>query len=134
MYENNNLDELARKVEQQALNETGNALQAPAQKPETEVEESLVIKFNKPYLFEGRTYDGIDLSGMEEMTAADMIAVSKLVSRSSGVDVIPEVSLEYACHFAARAANQPVEFFLYLPPREVMKVKNRVMGFLFGSD
>lgn len=98
-------------------------------------ERSMVIKFKKPYRFEGKEYTELDLSGMDDLTGADMIAVNKIMQRSSGgIDVMPEVSVEYAFYFAARAAKLPVEFFTNLPPRESMKVKNRVMGFLFGSD
>lgn len=101
-----------------------------------EIEErSMVIKFKKPYHFEGKEYTELDLSGMDDLTGADMIAVNKLMQRNSaGIDVMPEVSVEYAFYFAARAAKLPVEFFTNLPPKESMKVKNRVMGFLFGSD
>lgn len=100
---------------------------------ETE-EEGLLIKFSKPFRFEGKDYTEVDLSGLETMSANDMIAVNKLMSRTSGVDVMPEVSLEYAINLAARAAKQPIEFFTSLPMKEAIKVKNRVMGFLFGSD
>lgn len=98
-------------------------------------EESMVIKFKKPYYFEGKEYAELDLSGMEDLQASDMIAVNKYMQRTSaGIDVMPEVSLEYACVLASKAAKLPIEFFTSLPPREAMKVKNRVMGFLFGSD
>lgn len=98
-------------------------------------EVSMVIKFKKPYRFEGKEYTEIDLSGLDDLQASDMIAVNKYMQRSSsGVDVMPEVSLEYACVLASKAAKLPIEFFTSLPPREAMKVKNRVMGFLFGSD
>lgn len=96
---------------------------------------NMVIKFKKPYHFEGKEYTEVDLSGMDDLTGADMIAVNKIMSRgSAGIDVMPEVSVEYAFYLAARAAKLPVEFFMNLSPRESMKVKNRVMGFLFGSD
>lgn len=98
-------------------------------------ETSMLIKFKKPYYFEGKEYTELDLSCMEDLTGADMIAVNKIMQRTSaGIDVMPEVSVEYAFYFAARAAKLPVEFFTSLPPRESMKVKNRVMGFLFGSE
>lgn len=105
----------------------------------TEVEEneetSMVIKFKKPYHFEGKEYTEIDLSGLDDLQASDMIAVNKYMQRTtSGIDVMPEVSLEYACVLASKAAKLPIEFFTSLPPREAMKVKNRVMGFLFGSE
>lgn len=104
--------------------------------PEVVDDINMIIKFKKPYRFEGKEYTELDLSGMEDMTGADMIAVNKIMQRTSSamIDVMPEVSLEYAFYFAARAAKLPVEFFQNLPTKESMKVKNRVMGFLFGSD
>lgn len=100
-----------------------------------EDEDSLVIKFKKPYKFEGTEYTEIDLSGLDDLSASDMIAVNKYMNRTNpGIDVMPEVSLEYALNLAAKACKQPVEFFLNLPPREAIKVKNRIMAFLFGSE
>lgn len=98
-------------------------------------EESLLIKFRKPYLFEGKEYTELDLSCLEDLRAADMIALEKQYDRNApGINVMPEVKVEYAVMMAARAAKLPVEFFTGLLPKDAMKVKNRVMGFLFGSD
>lgn len=98
-------------------------------------EESLVIKMRKPYLFEKKEYTEIDLTGLEDLTAADMIALENQYDRKNpGINVMPEVKVGYAIMMAARAAKLPVEFFYELPPKEATKVKNRVMGFLFGSD
>ena len=44
-------------------------------------EESLVIKFKKPYIFEGKSYTEIDLSGMDDLTGADMIAGNKIMKK-----------------------------------------------------
>lgn len=93
-----------------------------------------VIKLAKPYEFERKVYTEIDLTGMEELTGTDMITINKVMQRTAGdVGIMPEVSIEYACYFAARAAKLPVEFFFQLPPNILLKVKNRVIGFLFGS-
>ena len=98
-------------------------------------EKSMVIVLKKPYVFERVEYKEIDLSGMEDLQASDMIAVNKLMKRTSaGFDVMPEVSLEYACNIAAKATKKHIEYFLQLPPREAMRVKNKVLGFLFGSE
>lgn len=102
---------------------------------ESEDEESLVIKLKKPYVFEGREYTEIDLSGLESLSATDMIATNKYMDRTStGIQVMPEVSLEYACVLASKATKQPIEFFTNLPPKVAIKVKNRVMVFLFGAE
>lgn len=99
-------------------------------------EESMIVVFKRPYVFEHVEYKEIDLSCLEDMKASDMIEVNRIMKRTAagGVDVMPEVSLEYACNIAAKAARKPIEFFLQLPPREAMRVKNKVMGFLFGSE
>lgn len=99
-------------------------------------DDDLVVRFNRPYSFEGKDYDEIDLSGLESLTANDMIAVSRLsgVKAPGTFDPMPEVSINYLLAVAARAAKQPVEFFNGLPLKEALKVKNMVMGFMFGSD
>lgn len=121
---------------EQAVEEVSTAQAVTDAVEDDEDEDSLVIKLKKPYLFEGKEYSEIDLSGLEDLSAQDMIAVNKIMSRSSGatMDIMPEVSLEYACVLASRAAKQPIEFFTGLPPKAAIKVKNRVMGFLFGAE
>ena len=96
---------------------------------------SLIITLNKPYTFERETYTELNREGLNDLTANDMIAVDKRLKRGAvGIDVMPEVSLEYAINIAARASKLPIEFFEGLPPKEAIKVKNRVMGFFFGSE
>ena len=107
-------------------NSTENTAALGAAEQEIE-EESLVLKFRKPYKFEGQEYTEVDLSGMEDMTAGDLCAVAKLANRELGVTPIPEMTLPYASH-------KPVEFFKGLPPVEAMKLKNLVTGFLYGGD
>ena len=63
-----------------------------------------------------------------------MIAVNKTIERGGTVNVLPEMSLEYACLISARASGKPVEFFKVLPPKEALKIKNRVTSFLYGED
>lgn len=127
------------KTKEQAATEaaaTEELLTGEIDKDELAVEETnMVIKFKKPYMFEHVEYTQIDLSGLDNLTAQDMISINRVMSRTSaGIDVMPEVSLEYACNIAARATKLPVEFYLQLPPREAIKIKNRVMVFLFGSE
>ena len=97
-------------------------------------ENSLFVKFKSPHIFDGESYNGIDLSGLENLRAGDMIAVNKIIERSGTVNIIPEMSLEYACLIAARATKKPVEFFQQLPPKDALKIKNRVTNFLYGED
>ncbi len=117
------------------IGSNGDVDAAPQETEDMVEDERFVIKLTRPYEFERKVYTEIDLTGMEELTGTDMIAINKIMQRTTGadLDVMPEVSVEYACYFAARAAKLPVEFFFQLPPNILMKVKNRVIGFLFRS-
>lgn len=97
-------------------------------------QESTVLTFAKPYKFEGKTYEKIDLGGLENLTAEDMIAAEKFLSRSGIYSPIPEMSTQYVCEIASRVTDQPIEFFKGLPPKEVIKLKNRVTNFFYGED
>ena len=98
------------------------------------VENEYVVVFNKPYSFEDKTYEKVDLSGLDNLTAADMIAANRVLDRTGSFTFLPEMSLEYACIIAAKASNLPIEFFIGLHPREAVKVKNRVTAFFYGTD
>lgn len=106
---------------------------APAAAPDTEDQEDLVLRFKKPYTFEGETYTEVDLSGLEDLSAADLCKVGKMVKKIDGVDPIAEMSLSYAIFMAARVTGKPLEFFQQLPAREAVKLKNLVVGFLYGE-
>lgn len=121
------------------LNQVTQAAEAEAAAVEArrkqEMEDNpFLVFFKKPFTFEGVSYESVDLSGLESLSAADMIAVNKTIERGGSASVLPEMSLEYACLMAARATGKPVEFFKALPPKEAIKVKNRVTNFLFGED
>jgi len=107
---------------------------AEAGKKQEMEDNPFLVFFRKPFTFEGVSYESVDLSGLESLTAADMIAVNKIIERGGTVNVLPELSLEYACLISSRASGKPVEFFKALPPEEALKVKNRVTSFLYGGD
>lgn len=115
-------------------NTTVAAVAAPAPAPEPEEENKYVIKFRKPFIWEDNTYAEVDMSGLEGLSAKDMIAAQRTMERSGSINVLPEMSLEYACIFASKATKMPVEFFQALPPKEAIKVKNKVTNFFYGED
>lgn len=100
-----------------------------------EVEDNpLVINFARPFKFEDSTYNSVDLSEIENLRGRDMVKASKDMARSGDISVMPEMSMEYAFMMAAKAADLPVEFFYDLPPKECIKVKNRVTNFLYSAE
>lgn len=98
------------------------------------IEQPYLVIFGKPYHFEDTTYEQVDLSGLEHLTAADMIAANKILDRTGSFTLLPEMSLEYACIIAAKATKLPMEFFKGLHPKEAIKIKNTVTSFFYGTD
>lgn len=113
---------------------TAAEVMAAAVEAEQQEENSYLIKFKKPYVFEGETYENVDLSGLEDMSARDMIQAQRIMEKSGSINVLPEMSLEYACIFASRATDLPVEFFQGLPSKEAIKLKNKVTNFFYSAD
>lgn len=99
---------------------------------EKEGKDLYVISLKKPITFEGKTYDSIDLTGLENIRAADMIAINRRLARM-GSDV-QENSMEYALYMAAEASSLPIEFFEQLKCSVAMKVKTCVILFLFRQE
>lgn len=54
----------------------------PVEAPASEAEATTLVKLSKPYKFEGQTYSEIDLSGLDSLTAEDMIAAEKHLMRT----------------------------------------------------
>lgn len=101
---------------------------------QTAEEEKLVIELTKEYTFEGKKYTKVDLTGLNDLTAEDMIAANRMLSRSGNTDFVQEMTLEYACVLASKGSDLPVEFFRALKPKDAMKVKSRVTVFLYGAE
>lgn len=102
--------------------------------PAKEAEPTTLLKFSKPYRFEGQTYTEINLAGLDNLTAEDMIAAEKYTNRSGIISPIPDMTMEYICYIAARTAQLPVEFFKGLPPKDATRLKNKVTSFFYGED
>lgn len=90
------------------------------------------IKFKKPYVFEGETYDGVNLSDIEKISTKDLLEVDKIYTKLGYMSPTAEMTLAYACIIASRATKKSLEFFTSLPANEGMKVKTAVINFLYN--
>ena len=68
------------------------------------------------------------------ISAEDLCAVGKIMTKLGIVNPVAEMTVDYAIYMAARASGKPVEFFKGLPPKEGIKLKNLITGFLYGGD
>lgn len=115
-------------MEQPVNNEQGKKIVA------TKSEKNMTVKFSKPYRFEGTEYTEMDLSGLEDMTAENMIAADKYLIVNSVAAIQPEANLLYTLFIASSVTGLPIEFFRALAPKDAIKIKNQITSFFYGVD
>lgn len=100
----------------------------------SEEENDLIIKFSKPYVFENKTYTEVDLRGLENLSGHDLCNADRALRAQGSTAPMTELTPDMACFLGSIAAHLPIEFFKALPIKEMIKVKNAVVGFIFGGD
>ena len=101
---------------------------------EEEKEDDFIIRFSKPYRFEGKTYAGVDLSGLKNLKAKDLWKVNRNYRNAVNVSVLPEIDAEYTARVAAMASKLSIEFFENMPLPEATKIKAKVSGFFMEKE
>ena len=92
----------------------------------------MIIRFGKPYSFEGIEFTELDLN-LDSLTGRDIIdAAADARAILKDKSYVQEVSKPYQVMIAAKAAKQPVEFFLGLPAQAFTEVTATVQSFLLG--
>ena len=101
-----------------------------------EQEESLILKFRRPYPFEGQEYTELDLSGLENVTAGTLENIGKIMAKKSpGLNPATiEMEMGYCELLAARVTGKPLEFFQRLPARDAIALKSKIVVFFYGGD
>ena len=91
-----------------------------------------VVKLNRPYVFEGKEYPEIDLSGLDKLTIQDAIDTQRQLfgEQEVAAAVLCETTTAFARTIAAKATEQPIEFFKLMPRGVSRRVAAAVRGYL----
>lgn len=95
-----------------------------------------VIYLSKSYVFEGKEYAEIDLSGLKSLTIKDAIdAQKKLINEGEvAAAVICETTTAFARELAAKASEMPIEFFELMPRGMSKRIVAAVRELYMGGD
>lgn len=79
--------------------------------------ERIIVKLEKPYVFEGVEYSEIDLTGLNRMTIQDAIDAQRRMfgEQEVAAAVLCETTTAFARTLAVKATELPVEFFKLMP-------------------
>lgn len=88
--------------------------------------ENHVMVFDRPYVFQDKEYTQIDLSGVADLNAMHLTEAENRMSQAGFFITENSFNFLYACIIAGMAVKLPEAFFLGLPVRELLKLKNAV--------
>ena len=91
----------------------------------------LMVKLLNPFTFEGEEIKEIDLNGLYDLTARDMIQIEDMMLRNGYSGQNMELLSKYALLTVARALKKPWEFCDNMKCRDVIRIKNIVSGFFY---
>ena len=94
------------------------------------------VKFEKPYKFEGKECDSLDLSGMEKMTVQDLIDIQKNIGNETAAMYAMEMTTSFAQDMAVKATGKPVRLAATIalnPPPAVITAAPRTTASVPGA-
>lgn len=68
------------------------------------------VKFSKPYTFEDDVYEGVDLSGLSNLTGRNLNNIEKRFYKLGIASFNPENTVAYAQVVAQEATGLPIEY------------------------
>ena len=109
-----------------------NDLQVIETKKEAAEDSAYFLKLAKPYTFEGKEYEGIDLSGLSSLTVQDAIDAQKQLFNEGEVAtaMVSETTTAFARAIATKATGLPVEFFKFAPLAAARRVTATITAYL----
>ena len=99
--------------------------------PEEEEKVDNIIKLSQTYNFEGEHISEVDLTNLENLNALQMQLYRKIAKSASST---PELTIEYAMATASKLTDLPLEFYQRISGKDITKIKNRIINFLYSED
>lgn len=101
--------------------------------------EGRILKLVKPFRFEGKEYESIDFSRLDELSGADHINATNFASRMNQTNGIvqspaPQLDTNYQYAIASYATGLPIEAFAAMPYRIALLISQYIRNFTLGRD
>ncbi len=91
-----------------------------------------VLKFKKPFEFEGKTFEKIEMD-LDNLRGSDILEAHRQFTAAGHFSAMAATDPNFCLRLAATASSQPLEFFEQLPAPEFVKANQTVSNFLLSS-
>lgn len=111
---------------------TREAVEIGSGRSEADPDDKKTVELSRTYKFDGKEISTLRFSGLEDITAWDMIQANNIMMDNGTNVVIPENTLYFALIIASDTTGLPLEFFMQLIPRDAMSVRRFVSNYFFS--
>jgi hypothetical protein len=89
------------------------------------------ITLNKPYQFEGQTYEEIEFD-FDNLTGLNLLSAEREIRAMGNTTASIYFSMQYQAAVAAQAAKKPIDFMLGLSAKDFIHAVVLAQNFLFA--
>lgn len=86
-------------------------------------------EFTKPYKFEDKTYEEIELD-FDSLKGSDIANAKKQFAANGNYTPVLATDPEFCALLVAKMINQPIEFMTEMPARDYCAITQKTQGFL----
>ncbi len=100
---------------------------------EENIKELMTIKLGEPYKYDGEEIKEIDLSGLMDLTARDMVELDREMIRLGFTGARFEMTRQYALLTAAKINHKPADYCDRMSARDSIRIKEYVTAFFYAT-
>lgn len=109
------------------------AAPAEAKTEDQKIEEMMTFKLNQSFKYDGEEITELDLSGLLDLNARDLVDIDREMMRRGFTGTRTELTRQYAMLVAARCAKKPWDFCDRMSARDSIRLKEYVVTFFYAT-
>lgn len=120
-------------VENAEVGAVEKAVPAEEKTEDQKIEEMMTFKLNQSFKYDGKEITELDLSGLLDLNARDLVDIDREMTRRGFTGARTELTRQYAMLVAARCVKKPWDFCDRMSARDSIRLKEYVVTFFYAT-
>lgn len=120
-------------VENAEIGAAENAAPESVENEEQKIEEMMSFKLNQSFKYDGEEITELDLSGLLDLNAHDLVDIDREMTRRGFAGARNELTRQYAMLVAAKCMHKPWDFCDRMSARDSIRLKEYVVTFFYAT-